>query len=138
MISNRNIERSIEYVSLVNYANSTKQELKKTKSETIEGAMQNLLSKTPGAEYLMNVKIYKVDNYYSVSGDIWGIKVEKNGSNFKGFSVGTKVIYKSNNLFKGPQNAVVSALKDDNTCFIILEGETKPIEVEYKQITKIE
>ena len=83
-----------------------------------------------------DVKVYTVKNKnngkvtFAVSGDVWGLK---DGSNFKGFAVNDKVIYKK---IKNAKQAKIIALKDDNTCFIQIDGEDKAFEVPYSDLTK--
>lgn len=73
MISNRNIDSKMDYANLNNYAGGSKKELRKLKSKTLEGAIDNVVKKTTGGEFLKNVKIYVINSkYFAVEGDVWG------------------------------------------------------------------
>lgn len=73
MVSNRNVDSKMDYSNLKNYAGGSRRELKRLKSETLEGAIDNVVKKVPGGEFLKNVKIYVVNTkYYAVEGDVWG------------------------------------------------------------------
>jgi hypothetical protein len=76
MISNRNIERNLDYKPLLNYAGGSNRELRKSRAKTIEQAIDQTVKKVPGGEFLMNVKIYFVKGkYYAAEGDVWGNKL---------------------------------------------------------------
>ncbi len=73
MVSNRNIDSKMEYVSLKNYTGGSRKELRRYKSESLEGAIDQVVKAVPGGEFLKNVKIYVVNKkYYAVEGDVWG------------------------------------------------------------------
>lgn len=131
MISNRNVDPKLQYDVIATYSGASKKELKKTKAETIEDAIDQTVRKIPGGEFLMNAKIYVVSNeYYAVEGDVWG--VARNAA-YRGFKVGDKVVV--DKMFNSV--AKIKALKDDKTCFIeYSDGTIK--EVVYDKISKIE
>jgi hypothetical protein len=108
MISNRNIESSVDYVLLKSYMGANKQEINQSKATSVEAAIDQVVKSTPGGEYLKNVKIYWVSTkYLAVEGDVWGIAVN---ANFRGFTVGDKV--KWTKLFKDHTGTIVD-LKND-------------------------
>lgn len=73
MISNRNVDSKMEYANLKNYAGGSRKELKRLKAPTLEGAIDNVVKKVPGGEFLKNVKIYVINSkYFAVEGDVWG------------------------------------------------------------------
>ena len=133
MISNRNIDVKNNYVLLSSYAGGTKKEIKKSKAKTIDEALNNTVAKTPGGEYIMNVKIYKVGGiYYAVVGDVFGLPTE---ANYHGFKVGDKVLIRKNNT-KGKKGVIIS-FKDLNQCVVQLEND-KYLDVLYSDIVKID
>jgi hypothetical protein len=132
MISTRNIDSSIDYEVLTTYSGGEKKEIKKSKAKTVEQAVDEIVKKVAGGEYLMNVKIYLVKNQFiAVEGDIWG---KSTNAIYKQFKVGDKVSFKKNGKIIV---ATIKSLKDDLLCIIELEdGEL--IEMKYIDITKIE
>ena len=80
MVSTRNVETTKSYQSIKKYASLTKKELRKTRATSIQAAIDEVVRKVDGGEYLMNVKIYQVAKsngfavlyYYAVEGDVWG------------------------------------------------------------------
>mgnify|MGYP001577329905 CR=1 FL=1 len=83
MVANRNIETSQKYQQIQKYATLDKKEMKKTRASSIQAAVDEVVKKVDGGEYLMNVKIYQIMHsrygqqpamYYAVEGDVWGIK----------------------------------------------------------------
>jgi len=136
MISTRNVSLNSNYALVSSFTNSSDKELKKSEAKYIEEAINELVKKTPGGEFLMNVKLYSVktkkNTYYAVSGDVWG---NAGNISFKGFKVGDKVIYKK--MFAS-KYAIISALKDDKTCYIKYEEKDKLFEVDYNDLTRTE
>ena len=133
MISNRNVESHADYRLIKNYIGASNNELKKTRAVSIDAAIDNVVRKVPGGEFLKNVKIYVVKNkYYAVEGDVWGF--EENQT-YRGFKVGDKVQFKYKYQDK---TGTITALKDDKTCLIKPEGEDTSVEVEYDKMVKIE
>ena len=140
MISNRNIEHSLNYKLLSSYSGGSDNELKKSRSKSIEEAIDKTVKKVVGGEYLMNVNMYVIKGkYYAVEGDVWGAAAELS---YRGFKVGDKVTWKNKSLaatFSGKKNYItgtIKAFKDDKTCLIEIEGEEKTIEMKYDDITK--
>jgi len=140
MISNRNVDPNLKYQSLTTYSGGSKRELKKSKATSIEAAIDNTVKKVPGGEFLMNCKIYVVNSkYIAVEGDVWGSATTE--LQFRGFKVGDKVTWKKKDLISGTKfyTGSISALKDDKTCYIKVDGETdKVVELSYDDITKTE
>lgn len=131
MLSTRNVDQNGNYELKASYSGGSQKELKKTKSETIEDAINQTVKKVPGGEYLMNVKIYLVDGtYFAVEGDVWG----RAGNNaFRGFAVGDVVTWKQlgGNIVTGK----IHTLKDDVKCIVQAEdGEL--IEKKYDDLSK--
>ncbi len=143
MLSNRNVDSSLDYDRMTTYSGSGKKELKKSRATTIEQAVDETVRKVPNGEFLMNVKIYSIKNkYYAVEGDVWGIK--ENNVSFRGFSIGDKVIWK-NTIFSrigeaGEQylTGTIKVLKDDQNCLVTIDDdESKTVEVSYEEISKL-
>jgi len=132
MISNRNVDPTLNYQIITTYSGGSKKELKKTKAEYIEDAIDQTVKKIPGGEFIMNAKIYLVNNkYFAVEGDVWGV-----GSNiaYRGFKVGDVVTWKKFGKF---HKGKITGLKDDKTCLVENE-EGKIIEIKYDEVTKSE
>jgi len=132
MISNRNIDPSLNYKLISSYSGGSEDELKDSKAKTIDGAVNQTVRRVPGGEFLMNVNLYVVDEkFYAVEGDVWGYKSEMS---YRGFKVGDQVVV--DGLFSNSK-ATIKSLKDNKTCFIeYKDGAVK--EVEYDKIFKIE
>ncbi len=140
MISNRNIDYGVNYKLLSSYSGGSKKELKKSRSKSIEQAIDKTVKKIAGGEYLMNANMYLIKSrYYAVEGDVWGASTE---ISYRGFKVGDKVTWKNKSLvaaFSGKKNfltGIIKALKDDKTCLIEIDGEGKTVELKYEEITK--
>ena len=132
MISNRNVDPTLDYEIISTYSGGSKRELRKTRAITIEDAITQTVKKIPGGEFLMNTKIYIVnDKYFAVEGDVWGV-----GTNiaYRGFMVGDKVVWKVMGVVK---EGTVKSLKDDKTCFVETEDGII-VEKKYDQISKAE
>ncbi len=146
MISNRNIDSNLKYKQISTYSGGSKKELKKSKSETIEDAVDKTVKKVPGGEFLMNVKIYLVqhsseEQYFAVEGDVWGTPQKKS---YRGFKIGDKVIWKNKSVLKvfdtekAFLTGTINALKDDKTCFVTIDKTKIIVELSYDDITKTE
>jgi len=74
MVSNRNVDKSSNYVLLRNYMGASEAEIEGTESKSLESAIDYTVKNTPGGEFLKNVKFYLVIKdeirYYAVEGDI--------------------------------------------------------------------
>lgn len=93
MISTRNVSMKESYTVIKSYAGEGRRDLDKNKASTMDGAVNNLVRSVPGGEFIMNAKIYVIDNlYYSVGGDVYGLEA---GQNYKGFKKGQRVQWKS-------------------------------------------
>lgn len=132
MISNRNVNPSLTYKLLKTYSTDTKKEIKHLKFTTIEQAIDHVVKKVAGGEFLMNVKIYFLhDDYFIVEGDVWGQDVEVSQ---KGFKVGDMVTWKKSGKFvKGK----ITGLRDDKTCLVEDEN-GKITEMKYENVIKAE
>jgi hypothetical protein len=74
MISNRNISSGTNYDVLQKFSNSGTKQLQRSKSKTVNDAIDNVVKAVPGGEYLMNAKLYRVGKNYAAEGDVWGVK----------------------------------------------------------------
>lgn len=96
MASTRNISSINNYEELATYVGQDKKSIKKSKSTSVESAINKEVAKVAGGEIMKNIKIYVVKNkYIAVSGDVWGVSGK---TGFKGFEVGENVIYTKNNF----------------------------------------
>jgi len=143
MISNRNIDSDMDYRMIASYSGGSKKELKKARAVTIEEAIDETVRTIPGGEFLMNAKVYIIDEtYFAVEGDVWGLPKEE--KSHRGFKIGSKVLWKNPSLSSslGLESqfieATVKALKDDETCFIELKHDGSLEEVQYGEITLID
>lgn len=132
MISTRNVNPELEYKVITTYSGGSQKELKKSKAETIQDAMEQTVRKVPGGEFLMNVKIFQINNkYFAAEGDVWG--VESNLA-YRGFKVGDRVVWKT---ITGVKEGTIKSLKDDETCFVEIE-DGRITEKKYDSISKAE
>lgn len=131
MISNRNIDSSLDYSPLTTYSGGEFYKIRQTRATTIEEAVDRTVRNIPGGEFLMNVKIYLVNGrYFAVEGDVWG---RSDGVVFKGFKVGDQVTWKDGREY---MTGSITSLKDEYTCLIETDlGKT--IEVQYHKLTKV-
>jgi len=73
MVSNRNIDRSLNYKHIVNYAYGSKRKKRRSRCKTIEEAIDKTVKTQINGEFLMNAKVFLVrGKYFAVEGDIWG------------------------------------------------------------------
>lgn len=132
-ISSRNIDTSVKYELLKRYAGSGNKEVKRNAATTIDAAMENVIKSTPGGEYLMNVKIYKVEDKYSIEGDVWGI-ASKN--DIRGFKVNDEVVFKrGSKVIKG----TIISLIDSQKCYVRFKddkGKEMEREMKYDDLSK--
>ena len=142
MISNRNIDPNLKYERISTYSGGSKKELKKSKTKTIEDAIDQTVRKVPGGEFLMNAKIYYVkDQYFAVEGDVWG---KPENISYRGLEIGDKVTWKNKSLSaklgwqKDYLTGVIKALKDDKTCLVTVAETDEVVELSYDDITKVE
>ncbi len=130
MISNRNVDSKVEYVALKNYVGSSKKEIKRYRSETLEGAIDNIVKSVPGGEFVKNLRIYLVNGKkFAVEGDVWGLA----DNNFKGFKVGDSVQW--THIMQKHKGIIVN-LKDDKSCTVkdLESGDLR--EVNYSELLK--
>lgn len=142
MISNRNVDTNFNYERISTYSGGSKKEFRKSNAETIEHAVDQTVKKVIGGEFLMNAKIYMVNNeYFAVEGDVWG---KSQNISHRGIGVGDNVIWKNKSLSAklgsetDYQAGTVKALKDEKTCLIELDDTKELIELTYDEITKVE
>lgn len=131
MISNRNVEAKLDYSLISSYFGGSEKELKKTRATSIEDAVDQTVRKIPGGEFLMNAKLYIVNNtYFAVEGDVWG---KLDNLSYRGFKVGDQVV-----IDKVRKSiATIKSLKDDKSCFV--ERDNGRIEeLNYDRLSKIE
>lgn len=137
MISNRNVNPDLQYQVITTYSGGSEKELKKSRATSIEDAVDQTVRKVPGGEFVMNAKIYLVnDKYIAVEGDIWGNPAQQN---YRGFKVGDIVTWKGKATTKGSKYLIgkITTLKDDKTCLVKVDDEVgKTIELKYDEITK--
>jgi hypothetical protein len=84
MVATRNMETTAKYVEIQKFTELTKKEKKQSRAETIQAAVDDVVKKVQGGEYLMNARIYLIrhDNFfaysyfYAVDGDVWGKKIK--------------------------------------------------------------
>jgi hypothetical protein len=140
MLSTRNIDASTKYTLISSYAGGSDKEIKKSTCKTIEDAVNAAVKKIPGGEYLMNVKIYVVDDkYYATEGDVWG---NPQTLSYRGFKVGDKVTWKNKNIISKAKGGsayltgIITSLKDDKTCFVMTDADDKIVELSYDDISK--
>ena len=73
MLSNKHIDPNGHYQKLAVNVGTTKKEIKGSTADNIDAAINNVLNRVPGGEYITNVKLYVVNgDYLAVSGDVWG------------------------------------------------------------------
>ncbi|MCB0475568.1 MAG: hypothetical protein KDC69_07825 [Flavobacteriaceae bacterium] len=130
MISNRNVDPNLNYQNLTTYSGGSQKELLRSRTKTIEDAVDQTVRKIPGGEFLMNVKVYLVNKeFIAVEGDVWGLQ---SNVAYRGFKVGDAVTWK---VFGGFETGTIISLKDDKTCFVKLEDGTT-VERRYDSISK--
>lgn len=136
MMATRNIDPTLKYVAISTYSGGSKDELTSSKATNLEDAITNTVKHVPGGEFLMNVKVYKVDEkYYAVEGDVWG----SGDLMFRGFRVGDKVTYKNPAIFTTTKylTGTVSALKSDEVCLIAPDADPGHlVEIKYDDVSK--
>ena len=141
MISNRNVSMKTDYALLSSYSGGSKAELKKSKAENIEQAVDQTVRKVAGGEFLMNAKInlvyHKISGkaFFAVEGDVYGL-ASSNGTaerSYRGFKAGDKVNW--GNKISGFKSGTIKSIKDDKTCLVETE-DGKVIEKKYDDISK--
>ena len=131
MISNRNVETKFDYSLISSYAGGSDKEIKRSRAQTIEQAIDQTVKKVPGGEFVMNASIFMVNNrYFAVQGDVWG---RKDDLSYRGFAVGDRVTFKRlGDVLYG----VITGLKDDQTCYVKVDGGDSGLEVRYDILAK--
>ena len=132
MVSNRNVNPSVQYQLISTYTGGSKSELRQSTAKTIDEAVDQTVKKVPGGEFLMNVKIFAIDStYYAVEGDVWGIPLS-NG--YRGFKPGNKVSW--SRMFK-VHTGIIFALKDYEKCTITDDETKRIVEIKYDDLTNV-
>lgn len=130
----RNLDTNAKYVLLKNYMGGRIEDFKKTRAMTIDQAAIDVVRRSPGGEFLKNVKIYVVNGkYIAVEGDVWGIPVNHN---YRGFLVGERVQWDMSR--KNPPTGSVHELLNDKECIVRSDEGGKLIIVSYDQLQKLE
>ena len=108
---------------------------RRLRSETVSGAIDNVVESTPGGIFMENVEMYQISDrssskwdYFIVSGDVYGVKDQK--GQVRGFIVGTKAFYN-----KKPGEVIT--LLNDQRCLWKSDKNGKHLEVLYDELTKI-
>lgn len=140
MISHRNVDPSLDYRLVSSYSGGNEKELKKSRAENLEDAIEQMVKKVPGGEFLMNVKVYEIkDKYFAVEGDVWG---KADNVSYRGFTLGDRVVCKDKKLLKklDLKNDIVygtiSGLIDDVEVYVKLDDIDRTIRLPYDKITK--
>ena len=72
MISSRNISNLADYELIASYARGNQKKIKKSKSPTLQAALDQTVREVPGGVFLMNASFYIVKGkYFAVEGDVW-------------------------------------------------------------------
>jgi hypothetical protein len=126
-VVNSDYKRSTRKTILENYY--------RLRSETVSGAIDNVVESTPGGVYMENMELYQISDrssstwdYFIVSGDVYGIAGQK--KQIRGYIVGTKAFYKRD-------SGEVVTLIDDQRCLWKSDNDDKYYEVLYDELTKI-
>lgn len=131
MISDRNVDARTEYILIQTYAGGDKQ-LKRSRAQNVQQAVDQTVRNVPGGEFLKNVKLYSIDaKYYAVEGDVWGI----GQGNFKGFHVGDKVQWTT---LVGTHRGVIKGFVNDQQCMVQEDKKTSSSEQLFDKLRKIE
>lgn len=131
----RNLDTSVKYVLLKNYMGGRMEDFKKTRAKTIDQAVIDVVRKSPGGEFLKNVKIYIISGrYVAVEGDVWGIPINHN---YRGFQVGERVQW-GDMTKKNPPTGSVHELLNDRECVVRSDEGGKLITVSYDELQKLE
>jgi hypothetical protein len=73
MLTDKHIDPNGHYKMIAVSVGTSKKEIKSTKAESMQSAIDSTLGKVPGGLFLTNVKVYIVHgDYLAVSGDVWG------------------------------------------------------------------
>lgn len=137
MISTRNVSPESKYQRLTTYSGGGDSTLKKSRAKSVEEAVNDTVRKVPGGEFLMNVKLFALDDgeYYAVQGDVWG----SGDQSFKGFRVGDRVTFKNPSFFSGPKylTGTILALQSDEVCIVKPDNDPRgTLEVSYDDMTR--
>ncbi|HMR42576.1 MAG TPA: hypothetical protein PKC40_02020 [Saprospiraceae bacterium] len=132
MISTRNIDSNFDYKRIKSYVGISKRDLKRTKGATIDEAIYNTVRIVPGGEFIMNAKLYMIDNkYFAVEGDVWGRSIEE----YRGLQVGDKVQWVTS--FGGKKVGVITGFIDDKECLVKEDGDSTSSKVSFDRVFKV-
>lgn len=134
VISHRNIDSRQNYVLLKRYAGG--EGLRHNKAATIEAALDNVIKSTPGGEYLMNAKLYRVGTLYSVEGDVWGLTGK---NDIRGFKVNDQVVFKELGKYGNVVRGVITGFIDGNKCYVKYtdkRGKEHEVEMKYEYLSQ--
>lgn len=136
MISNRNVNPQLNYQPIATYAGGSRAELTRSRSLSVEDAVNQTVRRVPGGEFVVNAKIYVVDEkYFAVEGDVWGAAEQS----YRGFKVGDRVTFKNPALFTTQRFLLgtVVALKSTELCLVQPEAQGAGlVEVSYDDLTR--
>lgn len=141
MISTRNIEVENfgKYQLITTYSGGSSKEFKKSRSETIQEAIDNTVRNVPGGVYILNAKVYLIDNrYYAVEGDVYGIKTN---AGYRGFAVGSKVMWvrkKHVAANKEYMKGEVLSIKNSDECIIKVDETGEMLTKKFIDLSKAE
>lgn len=132
MISTRNIGNLSDYELLASYARGNQKKITKSKARTIPDAIDQTIREVPGGVFLMNATCYLVKGkYFVIEGDVWGLK---QNANYKGFSVGDKVMWKTTTGYK---KGTIEASKDSESCVVIDDETQKRQTIKYVKLMRV-
>lgn len=133
VVSTRNLDPSADYDLVSGYAGGKKHDLRSSRNETIEDAVDQVISGVPGGEYLQNARVYMVrGKYFAVQGDVWGLASD---ANVHGFSVGDHVHW--TRLFRDHTGVIVD-LKSSKVCSVRDDSGGDVSDVSYDDLTRID
>jgi hypothetical protein len=136
MVSTRNVE-NVDYVLIKNYEGLSKRQIKKSRAENLNQAIDQTVQNTPGGEFLKNVKVYMIEGtfktFYAVQGDVWGAK--NSTISHMGFKVGDRVQWK---VTGNTKSGKITNLKDGTQATIQEDDSQNFVNVEYKKLTIIQ
>lgn len=135
MISSRNVDSKTNYELIKTGSDDSQSSFKKNKGVTVDQAINNVVTNTPGGEFLKNAKIYTDGKNWAVIGDVWGV-IES--ANIEGFRIGDKVLIKNSILNKDKfSDGLITGFKDRKTCLVkVSSGSIK--EISYTDLRKAE
>jgi hypothetical protein len=139
MISDRNIDSKMDYVLIKNYAGGSKKEIKKglkrTKTTSLDIAVDETVKNVAGGEFLKNVRVYGLKKrkkmYLLVEGDVWGVA---GNESFRGFKLGDIVQWKELGV---THKGTITGLTDATRCMVKEDGKENSVSLKFASITKV-